>query len=142
MGSRRKSRELALQILFELDTNQSDVQKAIDQFWKNFDYPEDLREFSERLVEGVAEHLEEIDRLIKKHAKNWSLSRIDRVDRNIMRAAIFELAHCPDIPPKVAINEAIELSKKFGSEKSPSFVNGILDKIAQEIKKDRIPRNE
>ena len=142
MGSRRKSRELALQILFELDTNQSDVQKAIDQFWKNFDYPEDLREFSERLVEGVAEHREEIDRLIGKHAKNWSLSRIDRVDRNIMRAAIFELAHCPDIPPKVAINEAIELSKKFGSEKSPSFINGILDKIAQEIKKDRIPRNE
>ena len=142
MGSRRKSRELALQILFELDTNQSDVQKAINQFWKNFDYPEDLREFSERLVEGVAEHREEIDRLIGKHAKNWSLSRIDRVDRNIMRAAIFELAHCPDIPPKVAINEAIELSKKFGSEKSPSFINGILDKIAQEIKKDRIPRNE
>jgi N utilization substance protein B len=142
LGSRRKSRELALQILFELDTNQSDVQKAINQFWKNFDYPEDLREFSERLVEGVAEHREEIDRLIGKHAKNWSLSRIDRVDRNIMRAAIFELAHCPDIPPKVAINEAIELSKKFGSEKSPSFINGILDKIAQEIKKDRIPRNE
>ena len=135
MGSRRKSRELALQILFELDTNQSDVQKAIDQFWKNFDYPEDLREFSERLVEGVAEHREEIDRLIGKHAKNWRLSRIDRVDRNIMRAAIFELAHCPDIPPKVAINEAIELSKKFGSEKSSSFINGILDKIAQEIKK-------
>ena len=135
MGSRRKSRELALQILFELDTNQSDVQKAIDQFWKNFDYPEDLREFSERLVEGVAQHREELDRLISKHAKNWSLSRIDRVDRNILRAAIFELAHCPDIPPKVAINEAIELSKKFGSEKSSSFINGILDKIAQEIKK-------
>jgi N utilization substance protein B len=135
LGSRRKSRELGLQILFELDSNQGDVQKAIDQFWKNFDYPEDLREFSERLVEGVAQHREEIDRLISKHAKNWSLSRIDRVDRNIMRAAIFELAHCPDIPPKVAINEAIELSKKFGSEKSPSFINGILDKIAQEIKK-------
>jgi N utilization substance protein B len=135
LGSRRKSRELALQILFELDTNQSDVQKAIDQFWKNFDYPEDLREFSERLVEGVAQHREELDRLISKHAKNWSLSRIDRVDRNILRAAIFELAHCPDIPPKVAINEAIELSKKFGSEKSSSFINGILDKIAQEIKK-------
>ena len=135
MGSRRKSRELALQILFELDTNQSDVQKAINQFWKNFDYPEDLREFSERLVEGVAQHREELDRLISKHAKNWSLSRIDRVDRNILRAAIFELAHCPDIPPKVAINEAIELSKKFGSEKSSSFINGILDKIAQEIKK-------
>ena len=142
MGSRRKSRELALQILFELDTNQSDVQKAIDQFWKNFDYPEDLRDFSERIVEGVSQHREELDRLIGKHAKNWSLGRIDRVDRNIMRAAIFELAHCPDIPPKVAINEAIELSKKFGSEKSPSFINGILDKIAQEIKKDRIPRNE
>jgi N utilization substance protein B len=135
LASRRKSRELALQILFELESNQGDVQKAIDQFWNNFDYSEDLRAFSERIVEGVAEHREEIDRLIKKHAKNWCLSRIDRVDRNILRAAIFELAHCPDIPPKVAINEALELSKKFGGEKSPLFVNGILDKVAQEMKK-------
>jgi N utilization substance protein B len=136
LGSRRKSRELALQILFELESNRGDVKKIIDQFWKNFDYPEELREFSERLVEGVAEHREEIDRLIRKHAKNWSLNRIDRVDRNILRAAIFELAYCSDIPPKVAINEAIELSKKFGSEKSPPFINGILDKVAQEIKKN------
>ena len=136
MGSRRKSRELALQILFELDLNQGDVQKTIDEFWNNFKYPEDLREFSERIVKGVAQHKEELDQLIKKYSKNWSLSRIDRVDRNILRAAIFELAHCPDIPPKVAINEAIELSKKFGSEKSPPFINGILDKVAQEIKKN------
>jgi N utilization substance protein B len=134
LASRRKSRELALQILFELDLNQVDVQKAIEQFWKTFEFSKDLREFSERIVEGVSQHREEVDQLIKKHAKNWSLSRIDRVDRNILRAAIFELTHCPDIPPKVAINEAIELSKKFGSEKSPSFINGILDKVAQEIK--------
>jgi N utilization substance protein B len=136
LGSRRKSRELALQILFELESNQGDVKKIIDQFWKNFDYPEELREFSERLVEGVTRHREAIDRLIRKYAKNWSLNRIDRVDRNILRAAIFELTHCSDIPPKVAINEAIELSKKYSTEKSPPFINGILDKVAQEIKKN------
>lgn len=135
MASRRKSRELALQILFELDINQGDVQKAIDQFWKTFEYSKDLRDFSERIVKGVAEHREEIDRLIKKNSRNWRFDRIDRVDRNILRVAIFELVHCPDIPPKVSINEAIELSKKFGSEKSPSFINGILDKVAQEMKK-------
>jgi N utilization substance protein B len=135
LASRRKSRELALQILFELESNRGDVKKTIDQFWNNFEYPEDLREFSERIVEGVSQHREEIDPLIKKHSKNWRLDRIDRVDRNILRAAIFELAYCPDIPTKVAINEAIELSKKFGSEKSPPFINGILDKVAQEMKK-------
>jgi len=135
LASRRKSRELALQILFELDINQGDVQKAIDQFWKTFEYSKDLRDFSERIVKGVAEHREEIDRLIKKNSRNWRFDRIDRVDRNILRVAIFELVHCPDIPPKVSINEAIELSKKFGSEKSPSFINGILDKVAQEMKK-------
>jgi transcription antitermination protein NusB len=142
VGSRRKSRELALQILFELDLNHGDVGETIDQFWKHFEYPEDLRDFSERLVKGVEAHREEIDRLIELYSKNWSLNRIDLVDLNILRVAIFELANCPDIPLKVAINEAIELSKKFGTEKSPPFINGILDKISQELKGERSGENE
>jgi len=138
VGSRRKSRELALQILFELDLNYGDIGETINQFWKNFEYPDDFRDFCERIVEGVELHRAEIDRLIELYSKNWSLSRIDLVDLNILRVAIFELAYCPDIPLKVAINEAIELSKKFGTEKSPPFINGILDKISQELKQEKV----
>ncbi len=89
----------------------------------------------EELVLGVLSHLQEIDQLIERFSENWRLSRMSLIDRNILRMAVFELLHCNDIPPKVALNEAIELGKEYGSEDSGSFVNGILDRIQKEAVK-------
>ena len=86
----------------------------------------------ERLVLGVLEHCQEIDRLIEKYSENWRLVRMNIVDRTILRMAIFELLYCEEIPPKVTLNEAIELGKRYGSEDSGSFINGILDRIQNE----------
>ncbi len=88
--------------------------------------------FAERIVLGVLEHVGEIDQLIQRFSENWRLERIDFIDRNILRMAIFELLYCEEIPPKVTLNEAIDLGKKFGSEASGSFINGILDRILRE----------
>ena len=128
--SRRKSRELALQVLFIMDFSKLPASDTFLQFAEEFRDKKELDEFTKFLVEGVEEHKEAIDSLIRDHSEHWSLSRISRVDRSILRMAIFEILWCSDIPPKVSINEAIELGKRFGTEKSPSFINGILDRIA------------
>ncbi len=88
--------------------------------------------FAEKIVLGVLEHRREIDRLIERYSENWRLDRISTIDRNILRMAIFELLHCEDIPPKVTLNEAIDLGKRYGTEDSGSFINGILDRIQKE----------
>ncbi|MEW6614921.1 MAG: transcription antitermination factor NusB [Thermodesulfobacteriota bacterium] len=137
MGNRRKSRELALQILYQIDISRENARDALDLFWQNFKGLERSREFTEKLVEGVYNHKEEIDRLIEECSENWRLKRMSRVDRSILRLAIFELFYCKDVPAKVTLNEAIDLGKKFGSEKSGSFINGILDRISADIVKDR-----
>lgn len=90
---------------------------------------EDLKQFASELIRGVGEHLDEIDQLLMKMARNWRVDRMTTVDRNILRLGIYELLFCPEIPVRVSINEAIELGKKFGSADSPAFINGILDKI-------------
>jgi len=96
----------------------------------------DVRDFAVDLVRGVRENLAEIDGLIQSHSTNWKLARMAAVDKNILRVAVFELKNRPDIPTKVTINEAVEIAKKFGSTESGAFVNGILDNIAQEIRKE------
>jgi N utilization substance protein B len=126
---RRKSREFAIQILYQIEMNKSDAEHALQTFWENYHYPDDIKEFTNHLVKGTSEHRNQIDQMIVKTAKNWSFSRITPVDRNILREAIFEMFYCPDIPYKVTLNEAIELGKKFGSEKSGAFINGILDNV-------------
>jgi N utilization substance protein B len=136
MGNRRKSRELALQILYQIDVSRDNARNALDLFWQNFKGLEMSLEFTEKLVEGVCNHKEEIDRLIEECSENWRLKRMSKVDRSILRLASFELLYCNDVPPKVTINEAIDLGKKFGSEKSGSFINGILDRISTGIGKD------
>ena len=108
----------------------SDPDTALRLFWEHYPHPDDCRAFAELIVRGVAEHQKKIDRCIKKTAANWSLNRLTPVDRSILRAAVFELLHCPDIPYKVTLNEAIEMGKKFGSEKSGAFINGVLDHVA------------
>jgi N utilization substance protein B len=126
---RRKSREFAIQILYQIEMNKSDAEHALQTFWENYHYPDDIKEFTNHLVKGTSEHRNQIDQMIVKTAKNWSFNRITPVDRNILREAIFEMFYCPDIPYKVTLNEAIELGKKFGSEKSGAFINGVLDNV-------------
>lgn len=131
MGKRRRSREIALQLLYQIEVNPLDPSEALELFWKNFSPSREVKEFAARIVEGVHQHREEIDRLIERHSEHWKLDRMNRVDRNILRMGVFELMYCDDIPTKVALNEAIDLGKKFGSEESGGFINGILDKIGK-----------
>ena len=133
MTKRRKSREFALQVLYQLNITKQDVVKTLAQFQDHFLGNEARDDFMERLVLGVLEHCQEIDRLIEKYSENWRLDRMDIIDRAILRMAIFELLFCEEIPPKATLNEAIELGKRFGSEDSGSFINGILDRIQNEV---------
>jgi transcription antitermination protein NusB len=129
---RRKSREFALQVLYQLDITKQDVTKTLSQFQDRFSGSEERDEFMDRLVLGVLEHCQEIDRLIEKYSENWRLVRMDIIDRTILRMALFELLYCEEIPPKATLNEAIELGKRYGSEDSGGFINGILDRIQNE----------
>ncbi len=137
---RRKSREFVLQVLYQLDITKKDAQETLTQFQDYFSGNKERvgttrsrDDFMERLVLGVLEHCKEIDRLIEKYSENWRLDRINIIDRAILRMAIFELLYCEEIPPKVTLNEAIELGKRFGSEDSGSFINGVLDRIQNEV---------
>jgi N utilization substance protein B len=131
MGLRRDSRELALQMLYALDANPSaGIRETLQTFRdEQSDVLSRVREFAESLVQGVQEQRDVIDTAIKARSKNWSLSRMPRVDLNVMRLAAYELMFRQDIPKKVSINEAIEIARKFGDKDSPAFVNGILDEI-------------
>ncbi|NWG02388.1 MAG: transcription antitermination factor NusB [Syntrophaceae bacterium] len=133
MGIRRKSREFALQVLYQLNISKQDPLVALAQFGEHFQSVEGGDAFQRRLVLGVLEHCPELDRLIERYSENWRLDRINLIERNILRMAIFELLFCDEIPPKVTINEAIDLGKRFGSEDSGSFINGILDRIQHEV---------
>jgi len=103
------------------------------QLRENFMPEEGEDEFAKRIVLGVMEHQREIDRLIEERSEHWRLDRMTIVDRNILRIAIFELLYCSEVPPKVTLNEAIDLGKRFGSEESGNFINGILDRIQNEV---------
>ena len=129
-GSRRKSREAALQALFFIEMNPfNSNESSLAVFSENFPVKEGSQPYFSRLVLGVEEQKEAIDRLIKDFAENWRIERMSGVDRNILRIAVFELVYCNDIPPRVAINEAIDLGKQYGTEESGAFINGILDSI-------------
>ena len=129
MGKRRRSRELAIKVLFHLEFSRDDPAIAFDLVCNNFGFAEDVQAFSRALVFGVRDNLKELDGLIGKTSKNWRLQRIAKVDRCILRIAAYELLYRDDIPPKVSINEAVDLAKKFGAEESGAFINGIVDKI-------------
>ncbi len=139
MGHRRRSREIALQILYQVDMTGDDIDKALELFWRNFKHREDVKPFTIELVKGVWNYRSDIDPLIEMASKNWKLSRMSSVDRNILRISVFEILHCDDIPYKVTINEAIDLGKKYGTEDSGAFINGILDFIVSEIGKEGSP---
>ena len=136
MGSRHQSRERALQILFQYDIH-GKPGLWLDEFWKPLKDDEESRVFAERLVAGVQEHKKDLDVLIGGYATNWKISRMQIVDRNILRLGVYELLWLDDVPARVTINEAIELAKDFGDEEAAKFVNGVLDKIlATEAKLD------
>lgn len=118
-----------MQALFYLDSTEGEPQEALALFRNNFSPEEELLPFFETLVEGVIAHKAEIDRIISTNSKNWKLSRMPSVDRNIMRIAVYELFYCKDIPAKVSINEAIDIGKKYGTPDSGPFINGILDSV-------------
>jgi transcription antitermination protein NusB len=136
MQGRRKAREVALQVLYSLNFVNLDVEKALELFWGNFVAPMTAKEFAATLVSGTWGHKEELDKLIAECSDNWSLSRMSKVDISILRMALFEFLYCDDIPPKVSINEAVDLGKTFGSENSGSFINGILDALNLKINKN------
>lgn len=133
MGLRREGRELALQTLYALDLNPVEVRESLRLLRENTRVQALVRAFAEELVTGVMENREEIDRRIDEQSKNWAISRMGRVDLNILRIATFELLCREDIPRNVTINEAIEVAKRFGTEDSPAFINGILDEIAASV---------
>jgi len=131
MRKRTKAREFALQILYQVEISKNGLQNCLNDFWKNRECTTNdaIREFTESLVRGICDRREEIDKVITKATENWQLSRMAAVDRNILRMASYELLFMPDIPPKVSINEAIDIAKKYGDQDSSKFVNGVLDKI-------------
>lgn len=143
MGVRRRAREHSLQFLYQVDLLKSsseriDIDKQINLYWANKDkQPErEVIDFSNRINAGTAENLDAVDEIISKYSKNWKLSRISKIDMNILRIAVYELLFMKDVPAKVVINEAIEIAKKYGTEESGSFINGILDNISKSINKE------
>ena len=133
MVARRKSRELALQALYQWNITRQDPFLILDQQKANFSPADEDDGFAQQILMGVLEHYNHIDELIEKFSEHWRLDRISIIDRNILRMAIFELLFREDIPPKVTLNEAIDLGKRFGSEDSSAFINGILDRIQKEV---------
>jgi transcription antitermination protein NusB len=158
MGKRREARERAVQFLFQHDLNpREDLDAALNEFWEsqraaaiaedkgraNWNEPvvlppptaaeAEMRLFSEPLIRGTLQYRDEVDVHIKKHVKNYDFNRIAPVDRNVLRLAIYEMLHRDDIPPVVSINEAVDIAKKFSTEESGKFVNGILDKVKAEL---------
>lgn len=131
MGARRKAREIAVQLLYQMEVNPGEPQEALELFWRNLSASAATKEFVNRIVLGVHEKQGEIDKLLAKHSEHWRLERMDRVDKSILRMGVFEIMFCDDIPVKVAMNEAVDLGKKFGAEESGAFINGILDKISK-----------
>jgi transcription antitermination protein NusB len=134
MHKRRRAREAALQILYGLEVQGSEPDEAIALFWNHLDeanqnISEEIKAFANDLVEGTWKSRDKIDALLSSNSSNWTLERMSRVDKSILRMAVYELLFCPDIPPKVTLNEAIDLGKIYGSENSGSFINGILNAL-------------
>lgn len=129
MGKRRRAREAALSILYQLEFHPGKLEEVFGAFWADHPVSPEVRTFAEDLVAGTLTHREEIDGLITRHVEHWRISRIALVERNILRLATYEFLHHKEIPEKVILNEAIEIAKQYGSEDSGRFVNGILDKV-------------
>jgi transcription antitermination factor NusB len=147
MGNRTKARELAIQILFYMEFAEGTAGKLFDVICDNFNPSKSIRAFSRKLVCGVYDNIEYLDKVIRQSSKNWRLERMSVVDRSILRLGAYEILFMDETPPKVSIDEAIELGKKYGAEDSGAFVNGILDNIFLSVKDEKtttphLPKSE
>ena len=133
MGKRRSSRELALKFLYQSELNKGNIDEQMKLFLKRNSSQEEVETFMLELVKSTLKQINEIDEIIQKFSDNWVLDRMTVIDRNILRMGTCELLFSFSTPPKVAINEAVDIAKKYGNEDSPEFINGILDKIYKEI---------
>jgi len=134
MGTRRKSRELALQMLFQADMGKQPLDEVRSSFWKGHgDVEREVQGFADDIFRVANDRAPEIDKLIEAHAANWRLDRMAAVDRNVLRAAVAELLGFPETPRAVIINEAIEIARKFSAPESANFINGVLDSVGKEI---------
>lgn len=129
MGSRRKSREVALQLLYMYEFSDQNMDDVLSHFWREGELDERILGFTRHLTEGTLKHKEDIDAFITESSEHWRLDRMALIDRNVMRMAVYEFLYTPETPRKVVINEAIEVAKRFSTEESTQFVNGILDNI-------------
>lgn len=153
MGARRRGREAALQMLYQMEASGVSADEAIRLFWASFPPTSDAppatiedetidpaeaegADFANAIVRGYTSERARIDELIRGVSQHWRLERMTRVDRNVLRLGAWELVACPEIPRRVTLNESIELAKRFGTETSASFVNGVLDRIASDIEKE------
>jgi len=134
---RTRARELALQFLYQLDLRGGDLLEEAADYVRGEERDAETARFALRLVEGTHEHRTELDGVIQRVAQNWNISRMAVIDRNVLRLATFELLHSKDVPPKVAINEAIELGKRYSTQNSGAFINGILDRIMNQLGPDK-----
>lgn len=135
MRIRTQARECAVQVLYQAEMAQAEWKESYENYFITNEFPFGVKKFTSFLVEGILAHSDQLDEPIKKYARNWDLDRMAVIDRNVLRLGIFELLYVTDIPPKVSINEAVELAKKFGDLDSAKFVNGILDSVFRNEKK-------
>lgn len=133
MGSRTKSRELALQMLFQWEVGKHPPAYVLQTFLGGRRLAPDVEAFARTLFEGAVEEVSALDRLIAEHAEHWRVERMAAIDRNILRMALYEILHCPETPAAVAINEALEIARRFSGEESVEFVNGVLDAIRKSL---------
>ena len=134
MGKRRTARELALKFLYQTEFNSNSPDSELNSFCDRANVSEEVKNFTQALIKNILFHKKEVDELLEKISANWAPDRMAVIDKNILRLGICELLFDPATPPKVVINEAVEIAKKFGTEESPDFINGILDKVFKDSK--------
>lgn len=140
MGARRRARECALQMLFSYDVARPSVEELIETYWGEMaDAAEEVRVFANELVVGAISHLDEIDDRIRLRTEHWRIPRMAIVDRNLLRLAVFEFLYQPNTPRTVAINEALEIARRFSTHEATQFINGILDAIKRDVESQVIP---
>ncbi len=133
MDKRTRARQIAMQALYQLDVRGKEALEDIDRFFEESDEDPYCRELAKKWFTGTMENMEQCDKMIEESTMKWSISRLSLVDKAILRLAVYQLCFCEDMPPKVAIDEGIELAKIYSSEKAPSFINGVLDAIMKKF---------
>ena len=129
MRKRTLARECVLKILYQIEILKEAPDVVVERFWEDNPVDKEVREFAERILTGIQKNMADLDAIVTRHTENWDLSRMAIIDKNILRFGAYELLYMPDIPPKVTINEAVNIAKKFSQEDSGKFVNGVLDHI-------------